>query len=258
MQDGWLKEVHRKERSNVTKERRHEDTEEHKYRLRTSCLDRFYIACAVFTNLKTGQSLPFSSQTYVSTNRLPLPQYAIRRARSQRCSAAFFLHLGMAASMIYSIPNLHRIHPHKILNLVIPNHIKLLLANGTRLVSKSWIGRYRNVLVLWICSGERRSKCGSCSIGRGICERSILRVIARFDPFLDFFSRIIRRDTHWNNLPTHQRTSFDSGRAWQSRPGVGSFGNASPSDAPSSLYPLLWRGIVYRMSSTGSVELRIR
>ena len=88
--------------------------------------------------------------------------------------------------MIYSIPNFHRIHPHKILNLVIPNHIKLLLANRTRLVSESWIGWYRDVLVLGICSGERRSKCSSCSVGGGICERSILRVIARFDPFLDF------------------------------------------------------------------------
>lgn len=165
MQDAWVKEVHREEGSSVSKERRREDTEENKYRLRISCLDRFCIACAVITN------------------RLPLPQYAIRRARSQRCSSAFFLHFGMAASMIYSIPNFHRIHPHKILNLVIPNHIKLLLANRTRLVSESWIGWYRDVLVLGICSGERRSKCSSCSVGGGICERSILRVIARFDPF---------------------------------------------------------------------------
>lgn len=62
MQDAWVKEVHREEGSSVSKERRREDTEENKYRLRISCLDRFCIACAVITNLKTGQSLAVSDQ----------------------------------------------------------------------------------------------------------------------------------------------------------------------------------------------------
>ena len=87
--------------------------------------------------------------------------------------------------MIYSIPNFHGIHPYEILHLIIPYRIKLLLANGTWLIVKSWVGWYRDVLVLGIGSGERRSKCSSCYIGGGIYERSVLRIVARFDPFLN-------------------------------------------------------------------------
>lgn len=160
----------------------------HKYRLRTSCLDRFCIACVIFTDLETGQFLTFYSQPCFSTNRLPLSQYTIRRARSQRCSAAFFLHLRMAAGMINSSPDFHRIHPYKVLDFVIPYHIELLLANRTWLIGKSWVGWYRDVLVLRIGCSERCSKCSSCGIGGGVCKWSILRIVTRFNPFLDFFS----------------------------------------------------------------------
>ena len=91
--------------------------------------------------------------------------------------------------MIYSIPNLHRIHPYKILDLIVPYHIKFLLANGTWLVGKSWVGWYRYVLVLGICSGKRRCMCSSCCIGVCLCEWSILRIVARFDPFLNSLVR---------------------------------------------------------------------
>ena len=141
--------------------------------------------------------------------------------------------------MIYSIPNSYCIHPYKVLNLVIPYHIKFLLANGTWLVGKSWVGWYRDVLVLGIGSGERCSKCSSCCVRGGICERSILGVVARFNPFLECSVGEICRDNEWNDSPTHQRTSFDSGPAWQSLLNVGLFGNANPDDGPSSLYPLL-------------------
>ena len=92
----------------------------------------------------------------------------------------------MAASMINSVPNFYRIHPYKILNLIVPHHIKLLLADGTRLVGKRWVGWYGNVLVLGVGSGERCGKgCSRCIRG-GIRERNILRVVARFDPFLNY------------------------------------------------------------------------
>ena len=126
----------------------------HGYRLRTSCLDRFCIACNEIANLKTHQSSSLQSPSSLTTDRLPLPQYTIRRARSHRCTAAFFLHLSMAASMIYSIPNSHRIHPHKILSLVIPYHIKLLLANRAWLAGKRWVRRDWNVLILGVRSGQ--------------------------------------------------------------------------------------------------------
>lgn len=145
----------------------------------------------------------------------------------------------MAAGMINSSPDFHRIHPYKVLDFVIPYHIELLLANRTWLIGKSWVGWYRDVLVLRIGCSERCSKCSSCGIGGGICKWSILRIVTRFNPFLDFFSGGVWRDRQWNDLPIHQRTSFDSGPAWQSRLGVGSFENANPNDGPSSLYPLL-------------------
>lgn len=47
---------------------------------------------------------------------------------------AFFLHLRTVAFMN---PNSHRIHPYEVLNLVIPYHIKLLLASRTWLVGKN-------------------------------------------------------------------------------------------------------------------------
>ena len=40
------------------------------------------------------------------------------------------------------------------------------------------------MLVLGIGSGERCGECSSGCIRGGICERSILRIVARFDPFL--------------------------------------------------------------------------
>ena len=150
----------------------------HEYHLRTSCLDRFCIACNEFANLKIHQSSPPQSPSFLTTDRLPLSQYAIWRARSHRCTAAFFLHLRMAASMIYSIPNFHRIHPHKILGLVIPYHIELLLTNRTWLVGKRWVRRYWDVLVLGIRSGQRCSKCSSRCIRGGIREWRILSVVA--------------------------------------------------------------------------------
>ena len=136
----------------------------HYYRLQTSCLDRLCIACVKVTELETCQLLPLQTRSGSRTDRLPLPQHAIRRAGSQRCSAALFLHFRVAASMIYSIPNLHRIHPYEVLNLVIPYHVKFLLANGTWLIGKSWVRRYRDVLVLGVGGRERCSKCSSCGI----------------------------------------------------------------------------------------------
>lgn len=210
-----------------------------KIALRTSCLDRFWMACVVFTNLETDQLLSLQGPSCISTDRFPLPQYAVRRVRSQWSSAAFFPHLRMAASMIYPIPDLHRIHPYEILNLVIPYHIKLLLANGTWLVGKSWVGWDRDVLILGVSSGQRSGKSGSCCIRGVICEPSILRIVPRFDPLLVRLVEEPFRDRRWNNLPIHQRTSFGSGPAWSTRLDVGSFENANPDDGPSSLYPLL-------------------
>ena len=156
-----------------------------KHRLRTSCLDRFCTPCIEITNLETNQFVSLKGQSCFSTYCLPFAQHAIRCAHPQRSSTAFFLHFRVTASMIYSIPNLHRIHPNKILNLVIPYHIKLLLTNGTWLIGKSWVGWYRNVLVFGVGSSQRCSNCSSRCIRGGIRERSILGVVARFDPFLD-------------------------------------------------------------------------
>ena len=91
----------------------------------------------------------------------------------------------MAASMIHSVANFHRIHPYKVLYLIIPYHIELLLANGTWLIGKSRVRWYGDMLVFGVSSGKRCSKCSLRCIGGSICERSILRVVARFDPFLD-------------------------------------------------------------------------
>lgn len=46
------------------------------------------------------------------------------------------------------------------------------------------------MLILRVGSGERCSKCSLRCIGGGICERSILRVIAGFDPFLEYSVRV--------------------------------------------------------------------
>lgn len=163
----------------------HENIERTNTACEQSCLDRFCTPCIEITNLETNQFVSLKSQSSLVTYCLSFAQHAIRCAHSQRCSTAFFLNLRVTASMIYSIPNLHRIHPHKVLNLVIPYHIKLLLANGTWLIGKSWVRWYRNVLIFGVSSSQRCSKCSSRGIRGGIYERSILGVVARFDPFLD-------------------------------------------------------------------------
>lgn len=57
------------------------------------------------------------------------------------------------------------------------------------------------MFVLGVSSGERCGKSSSCCIGRGVCELSVLRVVARFDPFLDY---LVGQDLEIDSGTTYQ------------------------------------------------------
>ena len=57
------------------------------------------------------------------------------------------------------------------------------------------------MFIFRIGSGERCSKCSLRCIGGGICEGSILRVVAGSDPFLDYS---VRADAAIQSRKTYQ------------------------------------------------------
>lgn len=137
----------------------------------------------------------------------PFPQHRVRRQYPQGRVHLVLLEFGMAARMVDSATDFHRIRPNKILYVIIPRDIKLLLAYGAGQASQIIITRHRDELgfgVILRCNCSRYC----CGVLRptGRTTRAIFFVRPRFDPFLEVDISIITANVVPYSILTNSST----------------------------------------------------
>lgn len=133
----------------------------------------------------------------------------------------------MTRGMIDPLSNLLRIHPHKLLSLIQPLHLKLLLTNRTHTIRHCRVIWDREVLHLGILgSGCSGSICG-CFGSDGITLD-----FTRPNPILSYVRSANNRRK--GDLPIHRHTKTDVGLWFQLPPFFGGHGSANPCEQLSS------------------------
>lgn len=101
------------------------------------CLDFGPHHHVIILLLISKEAIHMIHETYLV---LPLPKYRVRGISVIGWSAtAVLLRFRMTACMVDAISNLDRIHPHKLLSIIKPFHLKLLLADRTEAIGQSWV-----------------------------------------------------------------------------------------------------------------------
>lgn len=173
-------------------------------------------------------SLDLRPQRHKLILSLPLPQNHLRRS-PLNLPIHILRSFRMTTSMIDPLPNLHRVHPDKLLRFVQPLHLEFLLADRAHAVSERGVVGDGEVLQF---GG------GACEGGGGGFRYDFARVVFDFpgaDPVLTLL--VVK----WGmgragGLPVRQRTNFGAGLVTRLLPCVAGRGNASPCVRLSSSY----------------------